>query len=257
MKNIISEIAEDYIRNICETMLERKTLPEMEAELLAQAKKCAARLLSEYAAAIDAEILADKRMRREEGYSVERRGDVRNVLTQIGEISYNRTYFKKASGGYEYLTDTVLGIEPRERVSSGLSLSLVNAAKDMSYSKASEHISGGKVSRQTVMSRVRCSERAVQIPEGRKVAELHIDADEAHVTLLKGKKSEVPLISVYEGIEVKGKRHSCKNVFHISEYGKKPEELWEQVLGEIEARYDLTETKIYLHGDGANWIKKG
>jgi len=67
----------------------------------------------------------------------------------------------------------------------------------------------------------------------------------------------VPLISVYEGIESTGKRHYCKNIFHVSEYGKTPDDLWEQALTEMERRYDLTDTKIYLHGDGANWIQKG
>ena len=67
----------------------------------------------------------------------------------------------------------------------------------------------------------------------------------------------MPLISVYEGIESVGKRHYCENVFHISEYGKSPDELWEQALTEIERRYDLTGTRIYLHGDGANWIQTG
>ena len=128
----------------------------------------------------------------------------------------------------------------------------------MSYQKASNHLCDGEISRQTVMSRVRRSEAVVTEPtEKRCVPELHIDADEAHITLCCGRKSEVPLISVYEGIERQGKHNRCKNVFHISEYGKKPNELWEQALTEIEQRYDLTDTKIYLHGDGGSWIQTG
>ena len=61
---------------------------------------------------------------------------------------------------------------------------------------------------------------ATESTEKRAVSELHIGADEAHVTLIGGKKSIVPLVSVYEGIETIGKRKSRKNVFHISEYGK-------------------------------------
>ena len=98
---------------------------------------------------------------------------------------------------------------------------LAVGAKDMSYSKASRHITGGKISRQTVMNCVRESRaEATESTEKRAVSELHIDADGAHVTLIGGKKSIVPLVSVYEGIETIGKRKSCKNVFHISEYGK-------------------------------------
>ena len=91
----------------------------------------------------------------------------------------------------------------------------------MSYSKASRYITGGKISRQTVMNCVRESRaEATESTEKRAVSELHIDADKALVILISGKKSIVPLVSVYEGIETIGKRKSCKNVFHISEYGK-------------------------------------
>ena len=62
---------------------------------------------------------------------------------------------------------------------------------------------------------------------------------------------------MYEGIETIGKRKSCKNVFHISEYGKNNDDFWEQVSDEIEKRYILDEIKIYLHADGGGWIQKG
>lgn len=258
METIIAEIAEKFIRNICEKLSRSKNFTQIEPEMLKEAKECAARLTEAYISQVDKRILEDKSGRRESGHSVQRRGDERRLQTQLGEITYRRAYYRKAAGGYEYLADTFLGIESRERVSTGLSLSLSNAAKDMSYGKASFHITGGEISRQTVMNRVRRSEAAAAVPvEQRRVAELHIDADEAHITLRGGRKSEVPLISVYEGIERHGKRNKCKNVFHISEYGKKPEELWEQALTEIERRYDLCGTKIYLHGDGGNWIQTG
>lgn len=257
METIITEIAEEFIKNICAKLREGKSFSQIEPSMLKEAKECAAQLTSVYISAVDAQILEEKAGRRELGYRVERHGDERQLQTVFGEVTYCRTYYKKASGGYEYLADTALGIESRERISEGLSLSLVSAAKDMAYGKASDHLTNGTVSRQTVMQKVRRSEAAVEIPEKRRVSELHIDADEAHVTLCRGKKSEVPLISVYEGIEKQGKRNKCKNVFHISEYGKKPDELWEQVLSEIEKRYDLTDTRVYLHGDGASWIQNG
>ena len=37
------------------------------------------------------------------------RGDERRLRTVVGEVSYQLTYYKKAAGGYEYLTDSVLG----------------------------------------------------------------------------------------------------------------------------------------------------
>ena len=256
MKASITEIATTFIENMIKILSAGGQMCDIEDAALSEAKGCAAQMVGIYAETIDEAIVSDKASRRESGYAVERRGDERRVQSLVGEVRYERTYFKKASGGYEYLADTALGIGPRSRLSDGLSLALVQAAKDMSYGKASVHAAGGEVSRQTVMARIRQSNAVETLVEGRrKTSELHIDADEAHVTMRGGRNSEVPLISVYEGIKARGKRSYCENVFHISEYGKTPDELWEQALTEIERRYELEDTKIYLHGDGANWIK--
>lgn len=258
MEKIITEIGENFIKNILNFISDGKSISEMEIFSLEECKKYCAKVIGTYAESVDSAIVADKTARRTTGYSVERRGDERRIQTLVGEVSYKRTYFKKASGGYEYLTDIALNIEKRGRLSENLSLNLVKATKDMSYAKASNYVSAGEISRQTVMSKVRKS-YILETPTGekRRVPEIHIDADEDHITLQGGKKSEVPLISVYEGIGNRGKRNYCKNVFHISEFGLKPDDLWEQTLSEIEKRYDLTNTKIYLHGDGGNWIQIG
>jgi hypothetical protein len=258
VEKIITEIAGDFINKLINIFVEGGSFAQVEPVVHREVKSCAAQVLSVYAESVDRAIVADKAARRETGYAVERRGDERRIQTLFGEVCFRRTYFKKASGGYEYLTDTALGVDKGGRISEGLSLSLVKAAKDISYGKASAHIAEGGISRQTVMRKVRQSFAEENPHSGRRRApELHIDADEAHITLRGGKKSEVPLISVYEGIERRGKRHFCKNVFHISEYGKSPDDLWEQALTEIEARYDLTAAKIYLHGDGGHWIRTG
>ena len=256
MKESITEIAVTFINNMIEILTSKEDINAIEIDALREAKECAARMIGARIEFVDAAIVFDKVARRETGYAVERRNDARQFQSLVGDISYKRTYFAKASGGYEYLADTALGITERSRVSDSLSLSLVKASKDMSYGKASKHIAEGGVSRQTVMGRIRqsCAEEN-PVLERRRVPELHIDADEDHIKLLGGIKSEVPLISVYEGIESRGKRTFCKNIFHISEYGKTPDELWEQTLTEMERRYDLTETRIYLHGDGADWIQ--
>ena len=205
----------------------------------------------------DAELLADKVGRKEAGLVVERRGDVRQVVTQLGVVSYHRTYYANRNGGYCYPIDQVVGLESYQRVSSGVGLGLVEAAREMSYTKASRVVTGSQVSRQTVMWKIREAQPLVEPVLRRKVPVLHVDADEDHVKLQTGDSRIVPLISVYEGIERNGKRGVCKNVFHCSEFGKKSDDLWEEALTEMERRYDLTNTKIYLHGDGAPWIKQG
>ena len=205
----------------------------------------------------DNEMRADKAGRKAAGLSIERIGDERSVLTRMGELRFRRTYYKKASGGYEYPVDEEAGLEAYQRMSTGVGLALVENAAVMSYGKTSELVTGGQVSRQSVMNKVRLSYPKKYPVIQRKVPVLHIDADEDHVALQNGGSTIVPLISGYEGIKKKGKRSECVNIFHYSEYGRTPTQLWEAFYDELDWRYDLYKTKIYLHGDGANWIQTG
>ena len=262
MKISITQIGTDFINKLIEYFSGARdtlTISQLEQDLPSLIQEAARNLISLYYEEVDAQLLADKAGRRDAGYAVERRGEQRRVLTTIGELCFSRTYYAHRGGEYAHLLDMAAGLEGYARVSEGVSVALAGAACEMSYAKSSEYETDGAVSRQTVMNQVRkCSAvRPPGLPEKRRVAVLHIDADEDHVTMCGGKKSIVPLISVYEGVGRNGKRGVCTNVFHISEYGKSPEDLWEQVLTEVESRYDLEGTQVYLHGDGAAWIKQG
>ena len=215
------------------------------------------KLLRAYYEEHDRKLLEDKAWRREAGLRVERKKDKREILTTLGQLEYERTYYRKASGGYEYPTDQIAGVQSYERVSRRVGLSLVDASLEMSYGKSSQYVTGAQISRQTVMNKIRSAYPRQEPVEYRAVRELHVDADEDHANLQNGKNKAVPLVSVYDGVERRGKRGVCKNVFHVSECRKGPSELWEQVSDEIERRYDLSDAKIYLHGDGASWIREG
>ena len=258
VERIINEVAEKLKREFNIFFLgEQTNIAVAESYFGKCIAEATLELLQAYYEKQDQQLREDKASRKQAGLSVERHGDKREVLTMLGPLEYRRTYYKKASGGYEYPVDQIAGIDAYERVSSGVGLSLVEAGCKMSYAKASEYVTGLQVSRQTVMNKIRSARPCREELEQRTVPELHIDADEDHVHLQEGKSTIVPLISVYEGIERQGKRGVCKNVFHISEYGKSMSALWEQVYDEIDRRYDLSCTKIYLHGDGAAWIKQG
>lgn len=214
--------------------------------------------LALYYERMDEEIVADKAGRKEEGLTVERRNESRQVLTTMGMLEFKRTYFRKKLGGYVHPVDEIAGVEAYERVSGGTCLALVNASKEMSYWNSSKSVTNGYVSRQTVMNKIReCEADTLEKVQQKRVPVLHIDADEDHIKLQDGTSRIVPLVSVYEGVGHVGKRGYCKNVFHISRFNVKPEELWNIVLDEIINRYDISETKIYIHGDGASWIMSG
>ena len=258
VERIINEVTEKLNREIKEFFVGTETdVGTAERYFGSRIAEAVLELLRTYYEKCDRELLEDKARRKQVGLSVERRRDKREILTQIGRLEYERTYYKKASGGYEYPVDRIAGIGAYERVSSGVGLALVEASIEMSYGKASSYVTGDQVTRQTVMNKIRAARPQQEPVEYRAVQELHIDADEDHAHLQTGKSTIVPLISVYEGIEHQGKRGTCKNIFHISEYGKSPSALWEKVSDELDRRYDLENTRIYLHGDGAPWIKAG
>ena len=259
METTIAQIVEEFIHKLVKQLVTGKALSEFEKYAMREMETCTAKLTSAYMEHLDRVIAADKVGRRKAGYAIERRGDERKLQLAFGDVYYHRTYYRKESGGYEYLVDSTMDIGHHQRISEWLGLSLANAAKDMPYAKVARHVGRRAISNQSVMKWVRES-TVDKTEEGtllRRVPEIHIDADEAHITLCDGKRTEVPLISVYEGIGHHGKRHFCKSVFHVSEYGKTPDSLWEQAASELTNRYDLDGTRIYLHGDGAPWIRTG
>ncbi|MCR5174780.1 MAG: ISLre2 family transposase [Oscillospiraceae bacterium] len=236
---------------------DKHSIDEAERYFVRRIDEAVLRLLAGYYEGRDAELRADKSERKAAGLSIERLGDERHVLTQMGELKFRRTYYKKASGGYEYPIDEEAGLESYQRLSTGVGIALVENAAVMSYGKASELVTGGQISRQSVLNKIRISYPKKSPAMKRKAAVLHIDADEDHVALQTGESAIVPLISGYEGIRKNGRRGECVNVFHYSEYGRTPAENWEAFYDELDRRYDLYKTKIYLHGDGANWIQAG
>lgn len=236
-----------------------KTLSEAEKRFKEPLNEATTELVSACYERMDEALRTDKLKLRENGLAVVRKNDPREILTTFGSVCYRRTYFRMKSGEYVYPIDIAAGVEPYQRLSDGVSEALVEASRSVSYAKSAQSVAQGQVSPQSVMRKIReCS--VPDTPEAGdkpKPATLHIDADEDHITLRGGKKAIVPLVSVYEGIEKRGKRGICRNAFHIARYGEKTEELWEEVLTEMEKRYDLSQTSLYLHGDGANWIRTG
>ena len=205
----------------------------------------------------DREIFNDKALRKQLGLKSQQRNQKRCLLTMLGSVSYHRTSYRDASGAYVYPVDQLIGVESRQRISNNVCEALVSESTKNSYHAAAMAITGGRVSRATVLHKIREAEPKTACVQKKSVPVLHIDADEDHIKLQNGKSKNVPLISVYEGIDRANGRGSCRNIFHIAEYGKNPEALWEQALEETERRYDLSKTKVYLHGDGAAWIKTG
>ena len=261
MEIIIQEIFNSYQQKFAKWLnsLEQLNVSILETEGLPILKAMLLDLTGEYINTASDYLRGDKPGRRKAGLVLIRIGDERRILTKLGEFVYKRDYyFDKKASRCRYPVDEALGVERWQKASDNVGLSLAATAAEMSYAKSSRYVAEGELSRQTVMLKIRSSRPKPDIPgEKRRIRALHVDADEDHVTLIGGNKSIVPLVSVYEGIGQNSKRRYCDKVFHISEYGMGADELWEKVISEIDNRYELEDTIIYLHGDGASWIKTG
>lgn len=200
--------------------------------------------------------------RKEKFESLEK--DDRTIISIFGEVNFKRRYYQdKETKERIYLLDQFLKLEKRERMLPNVKERLIEEAKETSYRRAGQKASyGTEISKQTVKNEINKLDFKAEIEEKeikKKVKKLYIIADEDHVHLQKGGIEEPRLIIVYDSIITKGKRIELKNKKHFGGiYSKKIDDLWEEVMTYIENNYDTEYLeKIYISGDGANWIKTG
>ena len=204
------------------------------------------------------------------------RKDNANVLTSFGRVDYSRTYFlSKKTGERKYLVDSIVGINPHDRVTADVVINAIDEAVDSSYRKAGEKASYvEKISKQAVMDKIHNLEvvqPSVIIQHKKENRVLFIEADEDHVAQQKKKRQTqknpnqrnilMPkMIYVHEGIDYEKsttKRKVLKNVRYFGGM-RNSEELWLEVSKYIDEVYDVNKVEtIYLSGDGAAWIKQG
>lgn len=64
-----------------------------------------------YAELLDEAILSDKQGRKKKNYIVVRKNDRRRIQIKIGEISFQRTYYRNSdTREYAYLADHAIGL---------------------------------------------------------------------------------------------------------------------------------------------------
>lgn len=264
MDNIILQVCQQFITEVIDFFKTGKavTLAEMEKGLKQSSDKFLRDIIKTYLEETDRQIAEDKIGRKQEGLIVERRKEERTVYTRFGGLTYTRSYyFDKQKKTYSHPVDLVAGLEAYERVSMTVAADLVGHAAEASYGESSRHITGGEISRQTVMKKIRKAHGLkVPVPPGKRVVKvLHVDADEDHIPLQDGSNTIVPILTVHEGIKkVNRSRNRCINAHHICSYRKSTEDLWWEAADWIYEAYDTDKLEtIYIHGDGANWIKKG
>jgi len=148
-----------------------------------------------------------------------------------------------------------------------LKADIIDLSTILSYEKSIKELKrdGSKcnLSRQTVMNTIKKTGNieSYKTPETKKKIDiLYIEADEDHIHLQNGKNTIVKLVYVYEGKEANGNRNTLKNPKYFSGIyeGEDIEALWQEVWRYIESTYEEESIKkIYITGDGADWIRFG
>ena len=199
-----------------------------------------------------------KALRREDGITVKERNVPRTWLTELGELTYKRTYFRLRDGSFFYLLDHVIGVESYERISKELVADILQASTVKSYQQAIDSTKQ-EISRQTIHNRlvalddlVMPVERVEETPET-----LDIFADEDHAHLTPKGQAIVPLVTITEGMDISNpKRHKTIHPIHMAAFGIASEAFKENVLAILTERYDLDKIKqINIHADCGQWIR--
>jgi len=206
----------------------------------------------------EALVTGAKALRREDGITVKQRSVPRTWLTELGELTYKRTYFRLQDGSFVYLLDHVIGVEAYERISKELVAEVLQAATVKSYKQAIDSTKQ-EISRQTVHNRlVALDDLVMPVEHVKDTPEtLDIFADEDHVHLTPKGQAIVPLVTITEGMDVSNpKRHKTIHPIHVAAFGMTPDAFKENVLAVLTERYDLDEVKqINIHADCGSWIQ--
>lgn len=205
------------------------------------------------------------------------RNDTRTLISSVGDITFDCTYYKKVEdSSFHYLLEELMHLDKHERLTEAAETIILTEALKTSYEEATNVLpSKQKITKTTVMNKVHQIAENLEVEElheKKKVKTLFIEADEDHVaeqhgrwTPAKDNKSFISrLIYIYEYKQntkgVKGKKELINKHYFggLYEGSKGIEKMWNEVNDFIEATYDIDELeRVYISGDGAAWIKAG
>ena len=208
---------------------------------------------------------------RKAHYNIQRH-DSRTLITTVGDVTFNRTLFmNRESGKCRYLLDDMLRLDAHERFSEPAEAAMLAEAVKTSYREAASVLpTKSEITKTTVMNKVHSLTEWLPeetADEKKKVEYLLIDADEDHIAEQHGRGSKGKngsfmsrILYVYTGKEKECVgRKKLKDVHYIG--GLYPgrdgiEKIWKEAWEYIKKNYDTKVlTKIYVCGDGAEWIK--
>lgn len=270
METIIQQIALNLAKKITEKAYSGaiRDIDALAADVLEDCKAAARAIIEAITDELNKQIREDKQARRKLSLRIKEKERPRRFYTELGYLDIKRDYYYDGiNERYIAILDQIVGIEKYERIGNSVSAKLVTQAADCSYAKSAAIVTGGAISRQTVKNHIKKLKVPEKEPEqkGKAVRELHVYADEDHVHMQKphkekGRKSKIiPLVTVSEGSIMQSRgRSKTINPMSFADENFNTKRLWKSVEGYIDMAYDTSGiAKIYIHGDGGKWIKKG
>ena len=258
IQQIVTETAQKFLNYFEVNGL--GTLDKMTDDLKLISDNMTARTLTAFIESADNAICEAKQERKQDGVKVHQRNVTRSLFTALGNFTYSRTYFDTEFGKV-YLLDDILGVNPYDRIDTGISAKLVNTAAMHSYGRSASIITGDNISRQSAWNKAMNTGEVAYIPErvDRTPGALHIFADEDHVPLQDGTNTIVTLVTVCAGKQPVSKgRNELIEPFHVQGYGMDKDTLWGYVYALCAEKYDMDIIgNVFIYGDGATWIKGG
>lgn len=213
-----------------------------------------------------------------DGRYIIHRNDTRTLISSVGDISFDCTYYKGMGerSGFSHLLEALIGLERNERFTEGAEAAMLCEALKTSYAEGARVLpSKQEITKTTVMNKIHSI--AEEIPdtiydEPKSVPYLFIEADEDHVAEQHGRQSdseknksfESKLVYIYEYKQDDPSANGRKaliNKYYFSgiyqgESGNR--KLWSKVDAFIEKNYDYESIRrIFISGDGGGWIKSG
>lgn len=202
---------------------------------------------------------------RKSNYTIKQKRS-RQLMTIVGPLFFTRRQYQhKISKKFFYFIDTLLQIDPYQRLSNTLKFEVLKSVTQLSYQKTALRFG---ISKSGVWKLVRsfagCSFSPPDFIGKREIPLLYVQADECYAALQththadkKSNRIIVEQVLIHEGLIPTGTKNRNKLVnktLFTRNLNESSHRFYKRINDWIQRNYAYD--SLYFYGDGAAWIKK-